>query len=302
MMNNYKASVIIPTYNKLSYLKLTLFSILQQCHEDIQLVIVNDGSDDGTGKYLETFRNYNNVVIVKTCNGGRSSARNLGAEMAGASLLIFIDDDVLFETGFIESHIKCHQERNVVVHGLIKELPFLKAFSSPSEPLSADGKKHANMEKYLIYEEIIEKDFERIRKMGRLGRFEADILELCERVEYSEYHWISTIGANMSVRKDTFWNIGGFDCKLGKEWGCEDLELGYRARLKGFHNVINRQASLYHMTHYRENGMVVHRKAMEYFYNKHKTEELLLLNDYFTGSIKSLTEWAGRCMERKRKE
>lgn len=301
MDKKYKASVIIPTYNKLAYLKLTMCSILKiEELQEIQIVIVNDGSDDGTKEYLDEYQIFDNFEIVSTKNHGRSYARNRGVQFARSNLLIFVDDDVLIDKTFIEEHIKSHKHKNIIVHGKIYEMPSLKAFSNPSEPVSADGKRHKNLEKYLLQKKDIMYNFSLIAKRARLSKFEKDILELCGNNDFVDYRWISSIGANTSMQKETYEKVGGFDESLGKTWGCEDLEFGYRGALSNVEFLTNEEACVYHMTHFRENSQKNHQKAMYYFYRKYNDWKLAVLNQYFMNEIPNLLFWAKKCEEGER--
>lgn len=86
-------SVIIPTYNRRHTLPASIDSVLMQTYENLELIIVDDGSDDGTEEYVRTIKD-DRVKYVRTkSNKGPSAARNLGAGMAGGEYLAFHDSD-----------------------------------------------------------------------------------------------------------------------------------------------------------------------------------------------------------------
>ncbi|MFQ5605966.1 MAG: glycosyltransferase [bacterium] len=89
-----ETSVIIPTCNRLSFLKEAVDSVLNQTCQNFELIIVDDGSTDGTQKYAETIRD--RVTYLHKENSGPSSARNLGIRQARGQLIAFLDSDDLW--------------------------------------------------------------------------------------------------------------------------------------------------------------------------------------------------------------
>jgi len=87
------ASVIIPTFNRLSLLKETLDSVRQQTFRDFEIIVVNDGCTDGTGEWL---RSQPDLRIVEQKNSGIADSRNNGANVAKARWLAFLDHDDLW--------------------------------------------------------------------------------------------------------------------------------------------------------------------------------------------------------------
>lgn len=94
-----RISVIIPVYNVQDYLAECLDSVLAQTFADFEAVCVNDGSSDSSRAILENYAcNDNRIVIVNKENGGLSSARNAGLNIAQGSYVCFLDsDDTLCE-------------------------------------------------------------------------------------------------------------------------------------------------------------------------------------------------------------
>lgn len=91
-------SVIIPVYNKVAFLGETLKSVLNQTYQNIEVIIVDDGSTDGSTLILDEFerRSGSNVKVFKQDNGGACHARNLGIKESTGMYIQFLDaDDVL---------------------------------------------------------------------------------------------------------------------------------------------------------------------------------------------------------------
>ena len=102
-----KVSIIVPVYNVELYLEKCLLSLVNQTLQDIEILVVNDGSKDQSQQIIEQFqREYPNKIFgfIKE-NGGLSDARNFGIERAKGEYLGFVDsDDYVSETMFDEMY------------------------------------------------------------------------------------------------------------------------------------------------------------------------------------------------------
>ena len=89
-----KASIIIPIYNVRSYVKKTIESALNQSEPDIEVILVDDGSTDGSGEICNAYAEMDRrVVVIHKKNGGLSSARNAGTEVASTEYVMYLDGD-----------------------------------------------------------------------------------------------------------------------------------------------------------------------------------------------------------------
>src|SRR5690606_27273688 len=89
-----KVSVIIPVYNAEKYLRECIDSVLAQTFDDFELLLINDGSTDGSGKICDEYAQKDaRVKVFHKENGGVSSARNLGLDNAKGEWITFIDSD-----------------------------------------------------------------------------------------------------------------------------------------------------------------------------------------------------------------
>jgi glycosyltransferase involved in cell wall biosynthesis len=87
-----RISVVLTTFNRSELLHKAVSSVLGQVEVDLELVVVNDGSTDGTKSYLAGIADPR-VVVVNRENGGLSSARNSGIAQASGDWITFLDDD-----------------------------------------------------------------------------------------------------------------------------------------------------------------------------------------------------------------
>ena len=104
MNENITISVIIPLYNKAESVAATLESVLMQTVEPLEVIVVDDGSTDGSAERAEAIA-ARGVRVVRQANGGVSRARNRGAAEARGSHLAFLDGDDLWSPNFIESMV-----------------------------------------------------------------------------------------------------------------------------------------------------------------------------------------------------
>lgn len=86
-------SVIIPTYNRVEKLSLSVPSVLSQTYSNLEVIVADDGSDDGTEEYVKALADSRIKYIRNPINKGPSSARNLGAGLASGEYLAFHDSD-----------------------------------------------------------------------------------------------------------------------------------------------------------------------------------------------------------------
>ena len=93
-MNKPKVSIILPIYNVAPYLKQSLDSIINQTLQDIEIICVNDGSTDGSGKILDEYKQKDErIKVIHKKNAGTGAARNDGLKIATGECIGFVDPD-----------------------------------------------------------------------------------------------------------------------------------------------------------------------------------------------------------------
>ena len=115
-----KISVIVPTYNRLEQLKRVIVGLEQQSchHKSFEVIIVSDGSTDGTDDYLHSLRTPLQLRPIFQKNQGAATARNRGVKEAGGEIIVFIDDDLVPSPQLLQEHRRWHESQdNVVVLG-----------------------------------------------------------------------------------------------------------------------------------------------------------------------------------------
>lgn len=104
-------SIVVPVYNVEKYLSACVDSILNQTYKNLEIILVDDGSTDGSEKICDDYaRRHKRIKVIHKENGGLSDARNVGIDAATGDYLAFVDSDDLINVRFIE-----------ILYALVKE-------------------------------------------------------------------------------------------------------------------------------------------------------------------------------------
>ena len=102
---NPLVSVIIPVYNVESYVSECIESVIAQTYSNIEIVVVNDGSTDGSGFSCDQYAcSDSRVVVVHKENEGLSAARNAGIAVCRGDFVAFVDGDDFVSPVFIDAY------------------------------------------------------------------------------------------------------------------------------------------------------------------------------------------------------
>lgn len=96
-----QVSIIVPVYNVEKYIKMAIDSLIKQTYQDIEIIIVDDGSNDNS---LDIIKAYNDsrIRIYHQSNNGVASARNLGLAKVNSEYVMFLDGDDYYEETCVE--------------------------------------------------------------------------------------------------------------------------------------------------------------------------------------------------------
>lgn len=109
-----KLSIILPVYNVDSYLRLCLESILYGVRQDTEVIIVDDGSTDGSSAICDEYdERYHQVRVRHQTNAGQSAARNVGLSMAKGEYICFVDSDDFIDSFVLQDMVKFLDESEV---------------------------------------------------------------------------------------------------------------------------------------------------------------------------------------------
>ncbi len=205
-------SIVIPTYNRWSQLQSVLKALAHQTvpQREFEVIVVSDGSTDGTDEELEAGRSPIPVVFIRQTNQGPAVARNTAVEQATGDLVLFIDDDVVAEPECVSAHLRAHEraELPTVVIG-----PLLTPDQDTLEP-------------WVLWEQrMLEKQY---RAMAR-----------------GDWHPTARqfYTGNASLGRQCFIESGGFDPSFRRG---EDVELAYRLKDRGLHFAFEFEARAFH--------------------------------------------------------
>jgi peptidoglycan/xylan/chitin deacetylase (PgdA/CDA1 family)/glycosyltransferase involved in cell wall biosynthesis len=196
-----KLSVVIPTFNRRDVLERTLPALLAQDlpPQDYEVIIVMDGSTDGTAQLLREWKPKCTFSVLETPNRGPSAARNVGVEAAAGELVLFLDDDLICVPELLRLHCESHADgKPSVVHGPISIAP---------------GSVNSVVRFHLE------------RMYGDHYRSLSPTMEVCYPADLSSSIRVLAALANSSMPRELLLACGGFDEKIR---AAEDLELGLR--------------------------------------------------------------------------
>ena len=118
-----KVSVVVPIYNVEQYLEKCIDSIINQTHNDLEIILVDDGSTDSSPSICDKWKEKDNrVVVIHKQNGGLSDARNAGMEKATGKYIMFEDSDDWLDLDIIKKSVERIEKDNsdLVIFGYKK--------------------------------------------------------------------------------------------------------------------------------------------------------------------------------------
>ncbi len=119
-MSNIDVSIIIPTHNRKKIIEKCLKALNQQTYppEKYEIIVIDDGSTDDTGEMIKKIDLKPELIYRYQNQTGPAGARNHGIELARGSFIIFIDDDIIVTSEFVQEHISMQKKnKKVIVHG-----------------------------------------------------------------------------------------------------------------------------------------------------------------------------------------
>ena len=117
-----KVSVIIPVYNVYCFIHESVSSVINQTYSHLEIILIDDGSTDGSGKICDEFANTDpRITVIHTPNKGLSAARNAGLRAMTGEIVAFLDPDDVFVSDAIEKALRSLDEQaaDIVSFGYI---------------------------------------------------------------------------------------------------------------------------------------------------------------------------------------
>lgn len=205
-------SIVLPTYNRLDRLKRVLAAFEQQtvAPSEFEIIVVSDGSSDGTHEFLRALATPLNVTPIFQANQGVAVARNTGIAHTRGDLVLFVDDDVVPSSNLVEQHLATHAQ-----HG--ERIVALGPMLTPHD---------FTMMPWVRWEQaMLQKQYDAMARGD----------------------WAPTARqfytGNTSLRRQHLVDAGGFDPKFRR---AEDVELAYRLADRGLKFIFNENAIGWH--------------------------------------------------------
>jgi len=207
-----RASVLIPTYNRKSFLLRTLDSLNHQsiAPDRFEVIVVSDGSSDGSDEAVRSLATRYLLRLVSQRNQGPAAASNTAARMARHEILIFLDDDQLASPDLVAVHLEVQQHQGpALVQGFY--------------PLAPGYDRRGAS---LVYERWLMRSFEPVDRPHPI----------------SPEIW----SANISLPLEVWQRVGGFDEGF-REYGGEDTDFGIRVAALAVPVIFEPRALSYHL-------------------------------------------------------
>ena len=135
-----KVSIVVPVYNGIKYIDECISSILSQSYKNIELIIVNDGSTDGSGNVCDAYAARDGrVVVIHSENKGQSNARNIGIDTSSGEFIFFADCDDCLDVDAIKVLVDVFNAHRVdVVVGNFSYLDGRTGYTRCCRPVEED--------------------------------------------------------------------------------------------------------------------------------------------------------------------
>jgi glycosyltransferase involved in cell wall biosynthesis len=218
MESDFDISIIVPTFNRAASLKRLLRSLDSLDHADLirfEVLAVDNGSTDETPRFLldqrSKLRKFSLRVLLER-QRGKARALNLGLNHAKGRLVLFVDDDVVVERGWLIGYAECYEKTVFdAIQGRV--LPGVDPEGKPADP-------------------------------GRIREYNIPIVDYGD--EIMEIRGLT--GTNMSLKREVFERVGYFDVRLGPGAAgfSEDTEYSMRIRNEAFRIGYTPSAVVYH--------------------------------------------------------
>ena len=191
-------SIIVPVYNADAFLSKNVKSILSQAYKDFELILVNDGSKDKSTELCNEFKRLDNRVrVIHKENGGVSSARNRGLDVAQGEYIMFIDADDWIESDFCKNLMHQIEKFDLIVGGYkilnsagIQEqkfgagdLEFPKQFENKFDELYAGNFFHSPFSKVYKRDIIGDQRFDLNVVLGEDFLFNLAYISKCKKIK-----------------------------------------------------------------------------------------------------------------------
>ena len=207
-----KVSIIIPTYNREEVLCQTIELALKQDYSSYEVIVVDQTGkhSSSTEKYMEQSKG--RVRYLKLDRPNTPTARNLGVREAKGEIVVFLDDDTVFESDLLKKHVANYADPQI---------------GGVAGQVIGPG--------------------EQIRHEEKVGYFTSLGICSCNYFSDQRTRVHSTMGCNMSFRRNLIFDAGGFDPEFVGNCHREESDFCFRLRKLGYGIIFDPQAQVVHL-------------------------------------------------------
>ena len=295
-----EVSVVIPTYNQRERLRLVLSGLEGQTvpSECFEILVIDDGSTDGTSEMLNALHIDNMKPIRLHPNEGRCSARNRGIDQAKSDLVVFLDGDALPAPDLLQTYLGAFREYGPtsVLCGHLYSLAELEFFQDPqcgslaniAIPYVQKDYLESHRAELILTEAMVLHDFASIREravpggypLPELEQMQDEQIDLFRRCPNAAVAWLGLTPHNSALPREVLQAIEGFDIHIPF---CEGWDLAYRCQQYGC-RLYGVSADTYHLYHFHDfnaTETAVRYQAIEYMADKFQEPRIRLIYFWF---------------------
>jgi GT2 family glycosyltransferase len=248
-----KVSIIIPHYNGKDILQDCLESLYQNSYTDFETIIIDNGSTDGSQKFVK--KNYSQVKLVENKkNLGYAGACNQGMELSKSELFLLLNNDTVLPENFLAEMVAAIEQDSSV--GMvqpkiisIQDKRFFDYSGGAGGEMDIFGYPFARGRIF----DTVEKDKEQYNSMG------------------TKVFWTS--GCALLVRKSVIDEIGLLDEDFFAHQ--EEIDLNWRAQLVGYKNIVTYKTYIYHYS-----GYTLRKDNQHKMYLNHRNNLIMMIKNY----------------------
>lgn len=153
-----KVSIIVPVYNIEKYLNKCMESIINQTFRNIEIILIDDGSTDNSGKICDEYAlKDQRIKVIHKANGGLSEARNYGIDLATGDYLLFVDSDDYIDVNLIKDLEQyMNKQLDVIKFKIVKVDKYGKEIKKVDGPIFKELSGERAFEKLVFNDELFE--------------------------------------------------------------------------------------------------------------------------------------------------
>lgn len=229
-----EVSIVVPIFNVEKYLDVAIKSAIAQTHRNLQIILVDDGSTDGSKAIAERYADkYSNVRLITQKNAGLSAARNTGADsIQSTDYLLFLDSDDVLPSKAVENYLAAIGELNLVVgkpsrlKGLAVHKRHRDLFKKPIVKTTLHENNHF-LSDVTAWNKLIKFDF------WKHGNYEFPVGFLYEDMALMTRIYAESEGFAVVSKTSYFWRmrVGGGSSITQERWNMKNLQHRLKAIL-----------------------------------------------------------------------